>query len=48
MYMGLMLFGRQKYTAEPLVPDLSAFEVKMAIEKLKRHKSPGIIKSQQN
>jgi hypothetical protein len=30
------------HTAEPLVPELSATEVKMAIEKLKRHKSPGI------
>ena len=29
------------HTAEPLVPELSAFEVDMAIEKLKRHKSPG-------
>jgi hypothetical protein len=28
--------------AEPLVPEASAFEVEMAIEKLKRHKSPGI------
>jgi len=34
---------RQKeiHTAEPLVPELSVFEVEMAIEKL-RHKSPGI------
>jgi len=29
------------HTAEPVVPDPSAFEVEMAIEKLKRHKSPG-------
>jgi hypothetical protein len=28
------------HTAEPLVPELSAFE--LAIEKLKSHKSPGI------
>jgi hypothetical protein len=28
--------------AEPLVPEHSAFEVKMAIEQLKRHKSPRI------
>jgi hypothetical protein len=36
--------GRQTevHTAEPLVPEPSAFEVEMAIEKLKRHKSPGI------
>jgi hypothetical protein len=26
---------RQKYTAEPLVPELIAFEVELAIEKLK-------------
>ena len=30
------------HTAEPLVPELSAFEVKLAIDKLKSHKSPGI------
>jgi hypothetical protein len=29
------------HTAEPLVPDPSAFEVEMAIQKLRRHKSPG-------
>jgi len=29
------------HTAEPLVPEPSAFEVEVAIEKLKRHKSPG-------
>jgi hypothetical protein len=29
-------------TAEPLVPEPSAFEVEMATEKLKRYKSPGI------
>jgi hypothetical protein len=29
------------HTAEPLVPEPSAFEVEMAIEKLKRYKSPG-------
>jgi hypothetical protein len=29
------------HTAEPLVPEPSAFEIDMAIEKLKRHKSPG-------
>jgi hypothetical protein len=28
------------HTAEPLVPEPSDFEVEMAIEKLKRHKSP--------
>jgi hypothetical protein len=29
------------HTAEPLAPEPSAFEVEMAFEKLKRHKSPG-------
>jgi hypothetical protein len=32
----------EAHTAQPLVPKPSAFEVEMAIEKLKRHKSPGI------
>ena len=31
------------HPAEPLVPELSAFEVELAIEKLKNHKSPGIV-----
>jgi hypothetical protein len=30
------------HTAEPLVPEPSAFEVELAIEKLKSHKPPGI------
>jgi len=30
------------HTAEPLVPEPNAFEVELAIEKLKSHKSPGI------
>jgi len=30
------------HTTEPLVPEPSAFEDEMAIEKLKSHKSPGI------
>jgi len=30
------------HTAEPLVPELSAFEVEVAIEKLKLYKSSGI------
>jgi len=30
------------HTAEPLVPEPRAYEVDMAIEKLKRHKSPGV------
>jgi hypothetical protein len=33
---------REIHTAEPLVPEPSAFEVEMVIKKLKRHKSPGI------
>jgi hypothetical protein len=32
---------REIHTAEPLVPELSASESELAIEKLKRHKSPG-------
>ena len=31
------------HTAEPLVPEPSAFEFELAIEKLKSHKSPGIV-----
>jgi hypothetical protein len=30
------------HTAEPLVPEPSAVEFEMAVEKLKRHRSPGI------
>jgi len=29
------------HTAEPLVPEPSAFELEMVTEKLKRHKLPG-------
>jgi len=36
--MGLMMLGRQKYTAETT----SAFEVELVIEELKSHKSLGI------
>ena len=32
----------ETHTAEPLVPEPSAFEVELAVEKLKSHKSPGI------
>jgi hypothetical protein len=35
--MRLVILGRQKYTAEPLVTQPSAFEFEMAIEKLKRN-----------
>jgi len=31
----------EMHTAIPLVPDPSAFEIEMAIEKIKRQKSPG-------
>ena len=30
------------HTAEPLVPEPSVFEIELAIEKLRSHKSPGI------
>ena len=36
------------HTAEPLVPEPSIFEVAMATEKLKRHKSQVLIKSHKN
>jgi len=45
MYMGVNVRQTEIHTAEPLVPELSAFEVKMAIEKLKNEV---LIKSQQN
>jgi hypothetical protein len=36
-----VMFGRQKYTAQPLVSEPSAFEVESAGGKLKMHKPPG-------
>jgi hypothetical protein len=33
---------KEIHATEPLVPEPSAFEVEVAIEELKRHKSPGI------
>jgi len=43
MYMGLVMRGRQEiHTAQSLVFERSAFEVDIATEKLKIHKSPGI------
>jgi hypothetical protein len=33
---------KEIHTTEPLVPEPSAFEVEVAVEKLKRHKSPSI------
>ena len=43
MYTGLMMFSRLTYihTSEPLVPEPSAFDIEMATEKLKKHKSQG-------
>jgi len=32
----------ETHTAKPLVQELSAFEVQLATEKLKSHRSPGI------
>ena len=40
MYMGLMILAN-RHTAKPLVPEPNAFKFEVAIEKLKRHKSPG-------
>ena len=43
MCMGLRNVGQVELpTADPLVPEPSAFEVELAIDKLKSHKSPGI------
>jgi hypothetical protein len=36
------------HTAEPLVPGCTPFEAEIAIAKLKKYKSPGNIKFQQN
>ena len=38
----------ETHTAEPLVPEPSAFEVEFAIEKLKSHNHQVLIRSQQN
>jgi hypothetical protein len=47
MYMGGGGGVRQTemHTAEPFVPEPSASEVEVAIEKLKRYKSPGVDQS---
>jgi hypothetical protein len=42
MYMELVMLGREKYTQQNHLPDLSALKVEMAIEKLRSHISPGI------
>jgi len=40
---GVKVVGQSEiHTAEPLVPEPSASEVELAIDKLKSHKSPGI------
>jgi len=39
---------REINTTGPLLPEPSAFEFEIAIDKLKRQKSPRMIKSQQN
>jgi len=46
MYMDLMMLGRQ--TAEPIVPEPSAFEVELVLEKLKNNNQQVLIKFQQN
>jgi hypothetical protein len=38
----------ETHTAEPLVPEPSSSEVEIAIVKLKRYKSPALIKFRQN
>jgi len=46
---GVKVIGQAEiHTAEPLVPGPSVSEVELAIDKLKRHKSPGIVKNRQN
>jgi hypothetical protein len=40
MYMGLIMLGRLKYTAELLVPELGSCENDMVTEKFKQYKSP--------
>ena len=40
--MGLMMLGRQKHTAEPIVPEPSVSEFELATEKLEGHKSPDV------
>ena len=44
MYMGLVNVRQgEMHTAEPLVPEPSAFDVEMTDEKLKRRKSTGLL-----
>jgi len=46
MYMDLMTLGRE--TAEPIVPEPSAFEFELVTEKLKDKNQQVLIKFQQN
>jgi hypothetical protein len=48
MYIRPVMLRRHIQTAEPLVLEPSAFEVEVAIEKLKGYKSRVMIKFQQN
>jgi hypothetical protein len=41
MFLGLVTLGRLN-CIQPLVPEPSAFEVELAIEKLKRDVAPGV------
>jgi hypothetical protein len=41
-FKDLFDYQMEIHTAEPLVPEPSAYEVEMAIEKLKGHKSSGV------
>ena len=45
MHEGIDIRQTEIHKAEPLVPQPSAFEVQMAIEKPRRHKSPGVDKT---
>jgi hypothetical protein len=43
MYMGFNNVRQTDiHTSEPLVPEPNAFQIEMATEKIKRHKSPGV------
>jgi len=49
LYMGLVVLGRLKiHTAEPLVPELSVFEVEMAFKRSEDTNHQVLIKSRQN
>jgi hypothetical protein len=48
MYVGLMILGRRKCTAEPLVPEPSAFVFELGFEKKKVTNYQVLNKFQQN